>query len=355
MLTKEDISRISGVDLKLLDGYREIVELSGKEVDALPGGLNILALSLQNCPSLTELPKDLPVQYLSVMGCPNLKRLPENMELAALYLFGSDIEAIPEKSTCFSILVLIECTHIKHLPACCKAISKDFTIEDCPNLSSLPNLDVVHGEFNLRNTRVTSLPEHLKVGGSLWIYNTPIETLPAHIRVGKDISLSGCKNLKSLPDGLMVNGDLDLSETSIRNLPKGLIIKGDLVLTDSAVSSLPEDLIVGGSVVAAEDVLYGATINHEVPDNLTERIWEESGYIYGNDRLYRIMAKEEKHFKVLASSMDIYFILYGLDNLVEQSILYLVPDDNPKSYAFGIGMSQSEACIDLILKTADRL
>ena len=67
------------------------------------------------------------------------------------------------------------------------------------------------------------------------------------------------------------------------------------------------------------------------------------------------MAKEEKHFKVLASSMDVYFILYGSDNLVEQSILYLVPDDNPKSHAFGIGKSQSEACIDLILKTADRL
>lgn len=355
MLTKEDISRISGVDLELLDGYRKIVELSGEEVDALPSGLDFLALSLQNCPSLTELPEDLPVQYLSVMGCPNLKRLPENMELAALYLFGSDIEAVPEKSTCFSTLVLIECARIRHLPARCKAISKDFTIEDCLNLSSIPNLDVVHGDFNMRNTQVTSLPGHLKVGGSLWIYNTPIETLPAHIRVGKDISLSGCKSLKSLPDGLMVNGDLDISETSIRELPKGLIVKGDLVLTDTAVSSLPEDLIVGGSVVAAENALQGATINHEVPDNLTERIWEGSGYIYANDRLFRIMAKEEKHFKVLASSMDVYFILYGSDNLVEQSILYLVPDDNPKSHAFGIGKSQSEACIDLILKTADRL
>ena len=77
MLTKEDISRISGVDLELLDGYRKIVKLNGEEVDALPSGLDFLALSLQNCPSLTELPEDLPVQYLSVMGCPNLKRLPE--------------------------------------------------------------------------------------------------------------------------------------------------------------------------------------------------------------------------------------------------------------------------------------
>lgn len=85
MLTKEDISRISGVDLELLDGYREIVELSGEEVDALPGGLNFLALSLLNCSSLTELPEDLPIQYLSAMGCPNLKRLPENMKLSVWF------------------------------------------------------------------------------------------------------------------------------------------------------------------------------------------------------------------------------------------------------------------------------
>lgn len=355
MLTKEDISRISGVDLELLDGYREIVELSGEEVDALPGGLNFLALSLLNYSSLTELPEDLPIQYLSAMGCPNLKRLPENMKLGALYLFGSDIEAIPEKSTCFSVLVLIECTHIKRLPACCKAITKDFTIEDCPNLASLPELEVVHGDFNLRNTRVTSLPEHLKVGSNLWIFDTPMETLPAHIRVGKDIILSGCKNLKSLPDGLMVNGDLDLSETSVCELPKGLIVKGNLILTDTPVSLLPEDLIVGGEVVAADDVLHDVTINHEVPDNLTERIWEGSGYIYANEQLYRIMAKEERHYKVIAPSLDVYFILYGSDNLVEQSILCLVPDNNPKSHAFGIGKSVSEACIDLILKTADSL
>ena len=48
MLTKEDISRISGVDLEMLDGYKKVVELCGEEVDGLPDGLNILGLSLQN-------------------------------------------------------------------------------------------------------------------------------------------------------------------------------------------------------------------------------------------------------------------------------------------------------------------
>ena len=355
MLTKEDISRISGIDLEQLDGYRGIVELSGEEVDALPAGLSFLGLFLEDCPSLTELPGDLFVQSLSIMGCPNLKQLPENMKLAALNLFDSDIEEIPEKSTCFSTLALNGCTRIKHLPICCKAITNNFTIEDCPNLASIPDLDVVHGDFNLINTQVASLPEHLKVGGSLWVYETPIETFPAHIKVGTDISLIGCKNLKSLPDGLMVNGQLDLSETSIRELPKGLIVKDDLILTNSAVSSLPKDLIVGGDVVAAENVLRGFTINHEVPNDLTERIWEGSGYIYTDDCLYRIIAKEEKYFKVVNPVIDVYYILYGFDNLVEQNILYLVSDDNPESHTYGIGKSESEAYIDLILRTSDRL
>ncbi len=355
MLTKEDISRISGVELELLDGYKKVVELYGEEVDGLPDGLNFLGLSLKNCPLLTELPEDLPIQYLSVMWCPNLKHLPEGLELAHLYLFDSDIETIPEKSSCFLTLVLIDCLRIKRLPACCKAITRDFVVENCPSLISIPDLDIVHGDFNLRNTQVTSLPEHLKIGGSLWMYKTPIETLPADIRVGTDILLGGCGSLKSLPEGLMVNGDLDLSETSIQQLPKGLIVKGDLNLTDTAICSLPEDLIVGGDVIAPENVLNGITINHEVPDNLANLIWEGSGYIYADGHLYRIMAKEDKHWKVLDSFGDIYLIRYGYDNLVEQSILYLVPDDNPKSHAYGIGKNVSEACMDLLLKTADRL
>lgn len=33
MLTKEDINRISGVELEQLDGYKKVVELFGEEVD----------------------------------------------------------------------------------------------------------------------------------------------------------------------------------------------------------------------------------------------------------------------------------------------------------------------------------
>lgn len=184
MLTKEGINRISGVELEQLDGYKKVVELFGEEVDALPAGLNFLGLSLNDCPLLTQLPDDLPIQYLSVMECPNLKHLPKDLELAHLYLFDSEIEAIPEKSSCFAALVLIDCPYIKHLPAGCTAVMNDVTLDNCPNIATLPDLEIVHGEFCLRNTSVTSLPEELKIGGRLWVYDTPIETLPATIRVG---------------------------------------------------------------------------------------------------------------------------------------------------------------------------
>lgn len=324
MLKKEDISRISGIALEKLEGYKEVVELCGKEVDGLPDGLDFLGLSLRDCP-LTELPEDLPVQYLSVMGCPNLKHLPKGLELVHLYLFDSDIETIPENSSCYAILILMNCPQIRRLPACCKAIARDFVMENCPAVTSLPALEVVHGEFNLRNVSVTSLPENLKVGGSLWLLDTPIETIPATIKVGADMIINGCKNLKFLPEGLKVNGNLDLSGSSIEQLPKDLIVKGDLNITDTAISSLPEDLIVGGEVIASGQVMEGGTVNHEVPDNLAELIWKNSGYIYADTHLYRIMSKEAEHWKVLSAFEDAYFIHYGYDNFIAQSLHCFAP------------------------------
>jgi hypothetical protein len=355
MLTKEDINRISGVELEQLDGYKKVVELFGEEVDALPAGLNFLGLSLNDCPLLTQLPDDLPIQYLSVMECPNLKHLPKDLELAHLYLFDSEIEAIPEKSSCFAALVLIDCPYIKHLPAGCTAVMNDVTLDNCPNIATLPDLEIVHGEFCLRNTSVTSLPEELKIGGRLWVYDTPIETLPATIRVGGDILLNGCKKLKYLPKGLMVNGDLNLSDSALEELPKGLIVKGNLNITDTAIKTLPEDMIVGGNVIASEGMSEGLAVNHKVPGNLAELIWKDSGYIYANEQLYRIIAKEDRHWKVVSSFMNIYLIRYGHDDLIDRNILYLVPDNNPESHVYGVGNTLSEAYMDLLLRTSDSL
>jgi hypothetical protein len=50
-------------------------------------------------------------------------------------------------------------------------------------------------------------------------------------------------------DDLHINGDLDLTYSNIESLPEGLIVRGDLNLTFCEnISSLPKGLKVGGTL-----------------------------------------------------------------------------------------------------------
>jgi len=86
----------------------------------------------------------------------------------------------------------------------------------------------VKGLLNLKNTSIRSLPDGLKVEGSLF--------------------LTGCKNLKSLPNDLEVGGSLDLNNTQIQALPKGLEVRGYLDLRNTPIQALPNRLKVEGSL-----------------------------------------------------------------------------------------------------------
>ncbi len=50
--------------------------------------------------------------------------------------------------------------------------------------------------------------------------------------------LDGCKNLKSLPNGLKVKGDLDLRDTNITSLPSDLEVEGDLYLYRTPIADI---------------------------------------------------------------------------------------------------------------------
>ena len=67
---------------------------------------------------------------------------------------------------------------------------------------------IIDGDLHLENSTITSLPDGLEVEGHL--------------------DLSYCKHLTSLPKGLKVGRYLWLAETNITSLPEGLIVKGGL-------------------------------------------------------------------------------------------------------------------------------
>ena len=60
---------------------------------------------------------------------------------------------------------------------------------------------------NLIKSKIESLPEGLVVWGNLWLNNTKINSLPENLKVGQDLDLS-MLSIKTLPKGLAVGGDL---------------------------------------------------------------------------------------------------------------------------------------------------
>ena len=88
----------------------------------------------------------------------------------------------------------------------------------------------IKGGLFLEHSNIASLPEGLKIGGNLNLsYTFKLKSLPSDLDVKGDIYLEGSK-IESLPEGLKVGGDLDLTYTDIKSLPKGLEVGGDLYL-----------------------------------------------------------------------------------------------------------------------------
>lgn len=76
------------------------------------------------------------------------------------------------------------------------------------------------------------------------------------------------KQVESLPDNLIVQGDLDVYNCSIRSLPKGLVVYGSLNISKTLIEELPEDLIVGKNVEANNTPLRKLPGNFVVPGYL---------------------------------------------------------------------------------------
>jgi hypothetical protein len=78
--------------------------------------------------------------------------------------------------------------------------------------------------------------EELFVEGDLDLTETDIESLPDGLNVEDILSLYGCKNIQSLPEGLEVGEDLDLGHSNITSLPKGLKVWGRLFIKNTPLT-----------------------------------------------------------------------------------------------------------------------
>ena len=80
-----------------------------------------------------------------------------------------------------------------------------------------------------------------------WLTNEPLTEDDLHIKGDLDLTYS---NIESLPEGLNISGDLNLTFCeNISSLPEGLIVRFNLIVEDcSQLYSLPKGLKVGGTL-----------------------------------------------------------------------------------------------------------
>lgn len=343
MITKEELYSITGVSSKMLDNGMECVTLNGDVTDSLPSQLKLYGLTLKGCFSLKTLPEDLDIKYLSIQQCPNIVRLPESLQLEQLYLFQSEIDTLPVHSSCWKELVLIDCPNIKKIPDACTVFAGDLFLESCKNLESLPDIKSVYGNLNIAKTAIRQLPENIIIGNDLEAYCSDIETLPKNIRIGGNIYLSNCKNLKSLPDGLVVNGDLDLSESGLTELPDKLIVGGNIDIRSTPIQELPDNLIVGGKIMMDENQANASNVKTELPADLPHLIWKDSGYMYVKDNLYKVIELHDDYWIVISPILDVYREITDSDSIDSEYQFYVVKNGTH----YGIGNSLKEAQEDL--------
>lgn len=104
---------------------------------------------------------------------------------------------------------------------------------------------VYNGDLVIDRKDVSKLPENLKVMGDLRVnYSPQLKELPKGLYVGGDLECYEC-SIDKLPDNLYVGGNFDCSDNIIEELPKGLNVVGNFNCDNNLISEIPEDIYVG--------------------------------------------------------------------------------------------------------------
>jgi hypothetical protein len=156
--------------------------------------------------------------------------------------------------------LLMENTDIEELPDDIKFHS---LFAAGSKLKKLPDGLTVDGWLDISETPMSKLPENLTVMGSFDMSYTDIEELPVSAKFGGSITAAGSK-LAKLPDGLTVNGPLDISETPMKTLPENLTVNGTLTISETDITVIPDSTKVNGGLTAHKSKLERLPENFEV-------------------------------------------------------------------------------------------
>lgn len=131
-------------------------------------------------------------------------------------------------------------------------------------VDNLPDGLTIEGYLDLSNTDITKLPARLTVRGTLRVNSTNLTELPRGLKVTGDLHI-GCTGITELPEGLKIGGSLYAYRLAMKTLPRGLIVGKHLYVMNTELTVLPDDLSVGG------DIVFKGTGITELPDIIDDR------------------------------------------------------------------------------------
>lgn len=136
----------------------------------------------------------------------------------------------------------------------------DLYIPSWSHVKTLPNNLVVRRNLEMYGSAICTLPDDISVGQSIMASSSKLRELNI-THVHGNLLLSDTNELKRLPDGLTVDGDLVLDNSGIECLPSGLHCKR-LIIRNTKINIIPEDLVVVKDIWANNSEVSDFRLRH---------------------------------------------------------------------------------------------
>lgn len=248
------------IEEDVFEGELELVEAARVDV----AGWGMLA---KNCAFKVN-------QSLDLTGS-DIERLPENLVLkGSLRLFGAALTELPSGLIVGDELD-IKGTDISSLPGDLSARSINMEGTDVTSLGPLRSMKDVLAQ----NSKLAELPEDLVVEGRIDISESAVTSIPESIWVLKRLSATGCKQYIRLPRRLDV-GHADFSRSGVYMLP------GDFECISGMTLNAARIILRGRRIVCGGELDLSATHFDRLPEvirapsvNLERRLARELALI----------------------------------------------------------------------------
>lgn len=232
--------------------FRGVLDLSGEKLTRLPDGLSGDVLNLHDT---------------------GLEALPAGLSVGELIATNLPITRVPASLSVRFRLTLDGCARLQELPVGLHIGS--LSLQDCVSLERLPEgLDVCFLNIN-RCDALHQWPQqgqirfgHLSARDCL-----SLRQLPAWLTHIAQLDISGCRGITQLPQGLRINGWLDVAGSGLTSLPtspagrtSAIPLRWRGVRVDERIAFQPETIT--GADIMAQD-------NAEVRRVMMERIGYE--------------------------------------------------------------------------------